>query len=169
MSTRTSQPAGYDTGARPSVPPPLSWKDASQIARWLLGRREHNKALRRRAFVPAREARSLADQFALLKTPWPVAVYPGAARWLAGVLDVKLRTAEALLGGRARLTERHARRMVSYLEASIARERAALEELREYVDRAQREAALHRNRGYVNGIQKWRREQAALKAAKSSQ
>lgn len=80
---------------------------------------------------------------------------------------MSLRTAEAQLAGRARLPEWHLRRLVSWLQGRIAEQQALLSELGAELERKERERAMRpANVGYVNGLQKWRRERTALKVSR---
>lgn len=155
-------------GPHPPIPERMTLKQASAIAKWLLGRRSHFAASRRSASVPLRSARSLADKVGMAIWPWWVHRYPGAARGLAEVLGVQLRTAERLIGGHDELSLKHLRRLADFLEASIATKQAVLAELQAHVEMVEKERAMHPNRGYQNGIMKWRREQALAKASGTS-
>lgn len=154
-------PALKKSSSHPPVPPLLLGKDLSQLARWFLGRRSHFAASRRSASVPLRLPRSLADKVGMVIWPWWVHRYPGAARGLAEVLGVQLRTAERLIGGHDELSPKHLRRLADFLEASIATKQAVLAELRAHVEAAEKQRALNPHPGYRAGIAKWRREQAA--------
>ena len=149
----------------PPLPPGVNPIDVARAGRWLLGRCAQAKAKLRRASVPTRSPRCLADEFVQLMWPWEVWEYPGKRRGLGALLQIAPSYARNLMQGRQRLPMHQARRLVSYLEGRIAREEALLAQLRDEIVREERERAMFPHPGYTNGIARWRREQAALKAA----
>jgi hypothetical protein len=110
----------------------------------------------------------LADAFVSLFWPWSATTYPGPRRAFGALLQVAPEYARNLMQGRQRLPLKHTRRLVAFLELRIVEEQALLEQLREEVARQERDLAMRPNIGYVNGIHRWRRDQAALKVSKDS-
>ncbi len=153
---------------KPPLPPGLSPILAGRYGLWLLSRRSHRAALRRTAFVSRVRNRSLADRYWGLVCPWRVYEYPGGAQFIAALFGISRHYARDLCTGGKRLPVQHARRLMTDLEGRIASMEALRVELREYVRRIECDRAMHPHRGYENGLRRWRREQAAMKAAVSS-
>jgi len=141
-----------DTGQMPPLPPGWSAVDVGRVGLWLLSRRSHRAAQKRIAFPARVRSGTRAQDFARLILPWHAYEYPGATRFLAGLLGIKASYAKNLLKpswGR-KLPVQHARRLAQYLEGHASACDALAHELRQYADAADRRrsvtmAAFHRH------------------------
>lgn len=113
------------------MPPGLSPVDAGRLGLWLLSRRSHQAAKRRRAFPSHEWHTSFAGRWARLITPWRVFEYPGASMMLAHLCEVKRETARGWIYGK-RLPARHALRLAVHLEQHASACEALAHELRAY-------------------------------------
>ena len=121
----------------PPLPPGVDAITAGRYGLWLLGRRSYKRASFRKA-VPRRQyamRRGIVDRYCGLIVPWREYEYPGAIRYLSGLLGVKSGTAEQYLKPSYKLPPMVARRLALDLEARAAQCEALAGELREYAGR----------------------------------
>lgn len=114
------------------LPEGLSPVTAGRFGLWLLGRRAYRAARRRRALPYRRHHGVLARRVAALLAPWDVYEYPGAARFLSGLLGISHATAARYLRPGIEFPRKHAPRLAEYLEAHAAECVALALELRDY-------------------------------------
>jgi hypothetical protein len=105
---------------RKQLPAGLDPVTAGRWGLWLMGQREHRRALRRSLWHRVYLRRSLADRALALITPWPVYQYPGRIQALSELLGVSQRMAKHYVVGHNRLTLPRRERLLSYLEADLA-------------------------------------------------
>jgi hypothetical protein len=101
------------------LPAGLTPVQAGRLGLWLLGRRQHRAALRRRAIPKRAYKPTPLGSVCNIFVPWSVHEYPGASLWLAQVLGIRRSTADRYLR-MPRIPASHARRM-----ARLLRDRAA--------------------------------------------
>jgi hypothetical protein len=109
---------------------------AGRLGLWLLGRRQHAAAQKRRAF-PTRVRNgtsTLAARFAQLICPWRTYEYAGSRVILGAILGVNPQYAKNLMqaGYRSRLPPKHAQRLAGFLELHASKCDALARELRAY-------------------------------------
>lgn len=128
------------------LPSGLDPVTAGRFGLWLLGKRSHARAQRRRGYPFRVGHDTLAHRFACLLAPWRLDEYPGYRRLLAELLCTTEGRARNLATGSEVLPPRHARHL-----SVLARDRAALlNALAEDLDRhaAEREAVNAQPRGF---------------------
>jgi len=106
--------------ALPQLPPGLTPVQAGRFGLWLLGRRSHARAKKRRFHVSREPGYGLVSRFITLLLPWTIEEYPGHLRALSELFGVSPRTVEDWLYRPERLPAKQAERM-----QLICRERAA--------------------------------------------
>ena len=104
----------------PDLPPGLSPVTAGRLGLWLLGKRQHNRALKRTVFPKGAIGYGLVNHMVNLLSAWTVEEYPGYRRLLAEWAGVAIKTSDRWLYGCDRLPRRHALRF-----ASLCRERGS--------------------------------------------
>ena len=112
------------------LPPGLSPVTAGRFGLWLLGKRAHRKALRRRSHVDRAYRVTLPSKFIRLLAPWRIEEYPGWARLLSDTCGVARGTAKNWMGSDARLPRKHALTLAAICESRAAEFLALAEELR---------------------------------------
>lgn len=117
----------------PNLPPGLDPYTAGKWGLWLMGQRQHKKALRRTSSPRIHIPRGLADATLNLLVPWQVWEYPGRIRVLASLLNLSPATARRYASGDRPLPAKHALRLAEYLEADCERIKALIEEARAIV------------------------------------
>lgn len=130
---------------------------AGRLGLWLLSRRSHRAASRRKAF-PTRDSAdtpqaTLSWRFAYLLLPWRIYEYPGSIRFLSELLGIAPSYARNLLkpSWDKKLPAKHARALANYLEKRASQCEALAHELRDYAGKAERskiydKSALRRRR-----------------------
>ena len=125
------------------LPPGLDPVQAGRFGLWLLGQREHNRALERDITAvrvwDSRDEGRLAYMGASAILPWRVNRYPALHKGLADILGVSVRVARGYLWERSRFPVMHALRLADFLAADIARKQEAERALRAYA--AEKEAS----------------------------
>jgi hypothetical protein len=109
------------------LPPGLSPVDAGRFGLWLLGKRNHRAAERRRRSSFRAYSGTLLSRFASIVSPWKVYEYPGAEVLIGRLCGVSEGRAHNLLCQRgAELPSHHARVLADYVERfdgpAVARE-----------------------------------------------
>lgn len=89
------------------------------LAKWLLANRSHRRAQKRIGLVYRVWGHDPFLNFVSLHTPWTVDQYPGTFRFLATLLNVSERSAEAYLKTRRGLPKMHARKLAEICEQRI--------------------------------------------------
>jgi hypothetical protein len=145
------------------LPQGLSPVEAGRIGLWLLGKRNHRAAARRRAMPSRAYGRSLADRFRGLITPWRVYEYPGTLRLMAELCGVRVDTARNWCKREYRLPPHQARRMARYLRTHAA-EGLALADALEAA--AKEEELLRSPHRPVAGLNRWQVMQRKSVAAR---
>jgi len=131
------------------LPPGLDPVTAGRFGLWLLGKRSHTRAQRRRVSASHVPGSGLAQRFVSLIAPWTIAEYPGRRRLLGGLCGVAVATTDDWLYREQRLPAAHAQRL-----STICREKAAQPlELADDLDRhvETREAINAKRRGFMKG------------------
>ena len=124
-----------DGASHKPLPPGLDPVTAGRFGLWLLGRRSHERALKRRSSPSRVFGYGIIQRLATLIAPWTVEEYPGYRRFLADLCGVNIRTSDDWLYGAQSLPRIHARRL-----STLSRERgeallAISEELATWADR----------------------------------
>lgn len=101
------------------LPPGLDPVTAGRFGLWLLGKRSHQRSLKRQAVVTRVSGGSCLNRFAGLSVPWTVETYPGTHRFLCGLLNVSVSSVKRWLHADEALPAKHAQRL-----ALICRERS---------------------------------------------
>jgi hypothetical protein len=146
-----------------SLPPGLTPVDAGRLGLWLLGKRNHRAASRRRALPSRVYGRSLADRFRGLITPWRVYEYPGTLAFMAELCGVGVETVRNWCKRGYRLPPHQARRMSGYLRSHAAEELALADELEAI---AKQEELLRSPHRLVAGLNRWQVMQRKSVAAR---
>lgn len=118
---------------RTPLPPGLDPVEAGRFGLWLLSKRQHHRALRRRAIPrPRVRAWTLARAVMTHLAPWHVWEYPGERRLLSGLLGIAESYANNLLKPSFVLPAQHALALAEYLEGHASAASALAHELREH-------------------------------------
>jgi hypothetical protein len=128
------------------LPAGLDPVKAGRLGLWLLGKRNHFAAKKRRGW-PLREGTgTLASRFVCLIAPWELREYPGQRKLLAALLGVAESYAKRLMQRSGRLPAKHARRLAAVCAEREAACRALADDLDRY---ATEQEALERPRGFM--------------------
>jgi hypothetical protein len=114
----------------PKLPRGLDPVTAGRWGLWLLGQRQHMRALRRNSCPATYAPRTIVDRVVALCWRSTVEEYPGMHRGLGDLLGLTPGSARHLMAGRRPLTARNAERLASYLELDLAQRRAVIDKLR---------------------------------------
>lgn len=101
------------------LPPGLDPVAAGRFGLWLLGKRSHQRALKRRVTGTSVRGTAMAGRLVALLLPWTVDEYPGAKRFTAAICGVSQRTVERWFWSDVRLPPKHAATL-----AALCRSRA---------------------------------------------
>lgn len=101
--------------------------------KWVLGRRHHLRALKRKAHpTPINEFRSFAERQLRLLVPWTLYEYPGLTRFAAAIFGVASETARKIIDGNKPLPFKQAATLADILEERGRAYLKAAEECRAY-------------------------------------
>ena len=136
-----------------------AFAQAIQLGLWALGRRQHERSLRRSLWLGNSSRENLAQESLAEIAPWECITYPGRIRAFAELLGVRPSTGRRYLApGGARLPPKHAVRLADFLDEKQKRIADLVLRLREY---AAREGPPSRQRMMQNVF----KAQAAARAA----
>ncbi len=119
------------------LPPGLSPVDAGRLGLWLLGRRNHRAAIkRRRPYRHRAYLRTPAARWAAVAAPWRSDSYPGAEVLISQLCGVGEKQAHRWLRSHREMTSAHALILADYVERFDGPAVARM--LREYADERDR-------------------------------
>src|SRR5262245_42930550 len=108
------------------LPDGLSPVDAARLGLWLLGKRDHRAAIRRRVHPTRVYKDGPLGRWASIAAPWRAQESPGPYRLIAGICDVSDRTAKRWMACPHELPSSHARQLADYIRRfdglAVARE-----------------------------------------------
>jgi hypothetical protein len=108
------------------LPNGLSPIDAGRLGLWLLGKRNHRAAARRRVHPTRVYKDAPLGHWASVVAPWRAQEYPGPYRLIAALCGVSDRTAKRWMACPDELPASHARRLADYIRRfdgpAVARE-----------------------------------------------
>jgi hypothetical protein len=121
------------------LPIGLSPVDAGRLGLWLLGKRNHRAAARRRVHPSRAYPDTLVGRWCSICAPWKAQEYPGPRRLLAALCGVSPLYARRWIGGKVPLPAQNALRLADYLETRVERAQALIRDLREHARNRERE------------------------------
>ena len=119
---------------------------AGRLGLWLLGKRSHNKALRRTVSAKHVPTGGVVDKLQALVAPWQVYEYPGFRKILGAWTGVSWKTAKEWLYGKRALPRKHAATLAAIAEQRAAEFAALAAELRAIADAPDQASSKARSR-----------------------
>lgn len=142
--------AGKKYRTPPDLPPGLDPVTAGRMGLWLLGKRGHERAIRRRDPQYRVPHSTLASATCCAVLPWRLYETPGHVALLASILDVGEGHARHTLLGQEPLSAAGAERLALWLSDRIALQQGLVDELRAYGAARAAEVAATRARNTSN-------------------
>lgn len=100
--------------------------------KWVLAKRSHNRALKRKAFPTPVKYRSFAERQLRLLLPWVIDEYPGLIRYASAVFGLASESARKIIDGNVQLPYKHAATLAQMFQERADAYLAAAEECRAY-------------------------------------